>query len=111
VVIVQLGRAHDFASQPKLDGCAAQGIWHMPRPSEAVRPTRASSDAVMPPKTTTSPSASRRARFVARMLTVAQTLRSQGRRVYEFLTDPVDAHRWGGEPPPRGYARVSARST
>jgi transposase len=41
----------------------------------------------------------RGARFVARMLTVAQTLRQQGRRVYDFLTDAVDAHRRGEEPP------------
>jgi DNA-binding LacI/PurR family transcriptional regulator len=33
------------------------------------------------------------------LLTVAQTLRQQGRRVYDFLTDAVDAHRREEEPP------------
>jgi hypothetical protein len=33
------------------------------------------------------------------MLTIAQTLRQQGRRVYDFLTDAVDAHRRGEESP------------
>jgi hypothetical protein len=33
------------------------------------------------------------------MLTVAQMLRRQGRRVYDSLLDAVDAHRRGEEPP------------